>query len=219
MNKLNENIFHQYNKWKTGYMRKENRMFTYNTDFGKIRLKGIHDEEEVNTAICDIIDCEKENDQYLYEYIKFYDFDTVNRIKKDEEPYIYLISDKYDFLCLDFMRYDKLADCYYKDEWSEDEYIAMIKFISLYIRNNVELIRNRNNNRFLLSLYCGVPDVEENGIEDFLFLMNGDFGNNFDYNNFSWWIEEDITYIGIEIDSYTLKKYSEMKRWIENKNI
>ena len=49
--------------------------------------------------------------------------------------------------------------------------------------------------------------------------MNSDFGYNFDYNSFSWWIEEDKTYIGIELDSYTLKKYSEMKRWIESKNI
>ena len=215
MNKLNENIFHQYNKWKENYVRRENRMFTYNTDFGKIRLAGMHDEEEVNTAICDIIDCEKDNDQWLYDHIKFYDSDTVDRIKKDEEPYIYLISDKYDFLCLDFMKYDKL----FEKEWSEDEYIAMIKFISLYIRNNVEIIRNNKENRFLLSLYCGIPDVEEYGIDDFLLCMNSDFGYNFDYNSFSWWIEEDKTYIGIELDSYTLKKYSEMKRWIESKNI
>ena len=33
MNKLNENIFHQYNKWKTGYERKENSLQMRLNDF------------------------------------------------------------------------------------------------------------------------------------------------------------------------------------------
>ena len=33
MNKLNENIFHQYNKWKKNYIRKENSMQMRLNDF------------------------------------------------------------------------------------------------------------------------------------------------------------------------------------------
>ena len=43
MNKLNENIFHQYNKWKTGYERKENSLQMRLNDFLSNRSDRIAD--------------------------------------------------------------------------------------------------------------------------------------------------------------------------------
>ena len=65
MNKLNENIFHQYNKWKSGYVRKENslqlRLQKFldeyedrNVDWYHISEDGKHVDCDINVYINDI---------------------------------------------------------------------------------------------------------------------------------------------------------------------
>ena len=73
MKSLNENIFHQYNKWKTGYVRKENDV--------KIRMQTFIEEHHIKNY--SIITDKKKGIKYLNVYdplntIRIHDEDLVN---------------------------------------------------------------------------------------------------------------------------------------------
>ena len=58
MNKLNENIFHQYNKWKSGYVRKENslqlRLQKFLDEYEDRHVDWYHISEDGKHVDCDI---------------------------------------------------------------------------------------------------------------------------------------------------------------------
>lgn len=72
MKALNENIFHQYNKWKTGYTRKENSL--------KIRLRNFIDKYKFKSELFEI----EETSEKTFVVNVGYDSETEIRIHDDD---------------------------------------------------------------------------------------------------------------------------------------
>lgn len=226
MNKLNENIILQYNKWKEGYIRKENKGISYNTDFGEVRLKGEYDEDELNSDIREIL-----SDRDLCDFDDIQNFkscgkEAIERIKNDKDPYTYLIKNYKEGTCITFRPFDELTDYYYEEiaeRYGELDYVSIIRLIVKYIRtNDIKIEWDKDDRKYKLLLYSGfVEDDDEEDDEDYgwkaddkIRYVFDEFGNEFDDDVSSWSYQYE-TNIGVDINSGNLKYYKEMRDWVE----
>lgn len=225
MNKLNENIFHLYNKWKDGYIRKENKGFKYDTDFGEVRLKGQYGEDELNSDIREIL-----NDRDLCEFDDIQNFkscgkDAIEKIKNDKDPYTYLIKNYKEGTCITFRPFDELPDYYYEEiaeRYGELDYVSILRLIVKYIRtNDIKIEWDKDDKEYKLLLYSGfVEDDEEEDEEsgwkadDKIQYVFDEFGNKFDDDVSSWSYRDEIN-IGVRLNAGNLEHYADMKDWME----
>lgn len=225
MNKLNENIFHLYNKWKDGYIRKENKGFKYDTDFGEVRLKGQYGEDELNSDIREIL-----NDRDLCEFDDIQNFkscgkDAIEKIKNGKDPYTYLIKNYKEGTCITFRPFDELPDYYYEEiaeRYGELDYVSILRLIVKYIRtNDIKIEWDKDDKEYKLLLYSGfVEDDEEEDEEsgwkadDKIQYVFDEFGNKFDDDVSSWSYRDEIN-IGVRLNAGNLEHYADMKDWVE----
>lgn len=225
MNKLNENIFHLYNKWKDGYIRKENKGFKHDTDFGEVRLKGQYGEDELNSDIREIL-----NDRDLCEFDDIQNFkscgkDAIEKIKNGKDPYTYLIKNYKEGTCITFRPFDELPDYYYEEiaeRYGELDYVSILRLIVKYIRtNDIKIEWDKDDKEYKLLLYSGFveddeEEDEENGwkADDKIQYVFDEFGNKFDDDVSSWSYRDEIN-IGVRLNAGNLEHYADMKDWVE----
>lgn len=227
MDRVNENIFRQYNKWKEGYIRKENKGFKYDTDYGVVRLKGEYDEDELDSDIREILD-----DRDLCDFDNIQNFkscgeDAIERIKNDKDPYTYLIKNYKEGTCITFRPFDELTDYSIYDELVERygalDYVSILRLIVKYIRDNdIKIEWDKDDKEYKLLLYSGFveddeeEDDEESGwkADDKIRYVFDEFENEFDDDVSSWSYRDEIN-IGVRLNAGNLKYYEKMKDWVE----
>lgn len=225
MDRVNENIFRQYNKWKEGYIRKENKGFKHDTDFGEVRLKGQYGEDELNSDIREIL-----NDRDLCEFDDIQNFkscgkDAIEKIKNGKDPYTYLIKNYKEGTCITFRPFDELPDYYYEEiaeRYGELDYVSILRLIVKYIRtNDIKIEWDKDDKEYKLLLYSGFveddeEDDEESGwkADDKIQYVFDEFGNKFDDDVSSWSYRDEIN-IGVRLNAGNLEHYADMKDWVE----
>ena len=222
MKQLNENIFHQYNKWKKGYMRHENG-HAYQSFYGRVILKRKHNIDDIDDTayriLCKAYDkweCE-DNIWDVFE-IKLehpYTDELYDKIKNDEYQYKYWISENDGvYVCMRFMEYDEIENEKYidTDEWDEDDYIAIIKLIAMYMREKDVKFRKGlfHLDSDVLEIYHGneLKGEKYDKIHD-------EFEKKFHISFFNYY--DDLSTLYVRFSDSAIANYKEMKEWIKEK--
>lgn len=227
MIELNENIFHLYNKWKEGYTRKENGK-KYTTVFGDVFLHRLdYDKSFLDKMFNGILD--KFFDDNAFEIGNIHNYEHskefLDEVKNDESPFIYLIANYRVGTCMYFAEYEDLVEwgSIDSDEISEEDYIAILKLIVNYIRdNNISIEYDKNAKEYKIVLFSGyIEDDEED--EDGGYMTPNDkydeieenFPEEFNETEISSWSYGNETNIGVDVDMYDLLRYKKMKEYID----
>ena len=229
MNKLNENIFHQYNKWKKGYMRHENG-HAYQSFYGRVILKGKHNIDDIDDTayriLCKAYDkWECESDIWdVLEIEPTYNEKLYDKIKNDEHQYKYWISENDGvYVCMCFLEYDEIKNEKYidTDEWDEDDYIAIIKLIAMYMREKD--VKFRKGLFGLVSetlvIYHGnelrLTKMQKECLDVDLHELNDEFEKKFHISFFYYY--DELNNIYVKFSDSAIANYKEMKEWIKEK--
>ena len=227
MNKLNENIFHQYNKWKTGYIRKENGK-KHKTIVGDVVLKGKVDHNDIVKFYYDLLD--RDNHQLTYCVISAKACDIqpyeMKDLVKDQLNWGYIIKenkeDIYKSIIIAFSKYEELFELEYLDEddclFIEEDYYTLIEALALYLRENV-MVDDDFQYRGYMVLSTG-DRLHKKGCFEFMENKGvwGEFISLFERAFFSTpdiWNHENNIYVGVEYSYRNLKNYKSMKEFTE----
>lgn len=222
MNKLNENIFHQYNKWKKGYIRHENG-HAYQSFYGRVILKRKHNIDDIDDTayriLCKAYDkWECDGDIWDVCEIKLehpYTDELYDKIKNGEYQYKYWISENDGvYVCMSFLEYDAIKNEKYidTDEWDEDDYIAIIKLIAMYMRE--KNVKFRKVWHHLCSDVLEIYHGNELRGEKFV-KIHDEFEKKFHISFFNY--HDELNSLYVRFSDSAIANYKEMKEWIKEK--